>query len=244
MLAVTLIICQSLLAQTKTVTGKVTDSKDGSPIAGATISLGGRSIGVTNLSGEFSVSVPTNTKKLSFTSIGFNDIDVNIGDGPVNVSMVVGESKSISEVVVTGYTTIQRKKFSGASANISPAEVRKQPFGSFDQALQGQAAGVSAVANSGQPGSNAIVRIRGNGSISGGNVPLYIVDGIEVTAADFSAMNQGDFERVEVLKDGVATAMYGSRGANGVIVITTRRGRAGQINLSYDTQFGFSDLPE
>ncbi len=244
MLAISLLAGQLILAQTKTVTGKVTDSRDNSPVAGATISIGGRSVGVTSLTGEFTVTIPASTTKLGFSSIGYDDIEVNIGTGPVNVTMTLGESKNISEVVVTGYTTVQRKKFSGATANISPAEVRKQPFGSFDQALQGAAAGVSAVANSGQPGANAIVRIRGNGSISGGNVPLYIVDGIEVNAADFSAMNQGDFERVEVLKDGVATAMYGSRGANGVIVITTRRGRAGQINLNYDTQFGLSDLPE
>jgi TonB-linked SusC/RagA family outer membrane protein len=242
-MALFLLVGQIVLAQSKTVTGKVTD-KDGGPIAGATVSLNGRSIAITSLTGDFSVSVPVGTKKLGFSSIGFNDTEIIIGDGPVRVSMVQGETKSISEVVVTGYTTVQRKKFSGATANISPAEVRKQPFGSFDQALQGQAAGVSATANSGQPGANAVVRIRGNGSITGGNVPLYILDGIEVNAADFATVNQGDFERVEVLKDAVATAQYGSRGANGVIVITTRRGRAGQLQLNYDLQVGFSKLPE
>lgn len=239
-----LLLVSQLWAQTKEVTGKVVDSKDGNPIAGATISVNGRSVGVTSATGEFSVKVPTGTRTLEFSSIGFSDIEVTIGDGPVTVSMSQGESKSISEVVVTGYTTLQRKKFSGATVNISPTEVRKQTFGSFDQAFQGQAAGVSVAANSGQPGANAIVRIRGNGSIAGGNVPLYIMDGIEINAADFSSLNQGDFERVEILKDAVATAQYGSRGANGVIVITTRRGRAGQIQLSYDGQVGFSDLPK
>ncbi len=239
-----LLVVSQLLAQNKEVSGKVVDSKDGNPVAGATISVNGRSVGVTSATGEFSVKVPSGTRKLGFSSIGFNDIEVTISDGPVTVSMSQGESKSISEVVVTGYTTLQRKKFAGATVNVSPTEVRKQPFGSFDQALQGQAAGVSVASNTGQPGANAVVRIRGNGSVSGGNVPLYIMDGIEINAADFASLNQGDFERVEILKDAVATAQYGSRGANGVIVITTRRGKSGQMQLTYDAQVGFSDLPK
>lgn len=236
-------LCQ-VWAQTKEVTGKVLDSKDGTPISGVTITANGKSVGVTSASGDFTVTVSASVKKLSFSSIGFSDIEVAITGGKMNVSMTQGESQAISEVVVTGYTTLQRKKFAGATANVSAAEVRKQTFGSFDQALQGQASGVSVAANSGQPGANAIVRIRGNGSISGGNVPLYVMDGIEINAADFASLNQGDFERVEVLKDAVATAQYGSRGANGVIVITTRKGRAGQIQLNYDAQIGFSNLPQ
>ncbi len=239
-----LTISSQVWAQTKKITGKAINSKDGSPISGATITSNGRSVGSTDVTGDFSVIVPSGARKLGFSFVGFNDIEVTIGEGPVSVSMTEGESKSISEVVVTGYTTTQRKKFAGATSNITPAEVRKQPFGSFDQALQGQAAGISVAANSGQPGANAVVRIRGNGSINGGNVPLYIMDGIEINAADFASLNQGDFERVEVLKDAVATAQYGSRGANGVIVITTRRGRAGQIQLNYDAQVGFSELPK
>ena len=163
---------------------------------------------------------------------------------PLAVSLAAASANSVSEVVVTGYTTIQRKKFSGAIATAPTQEIRKQPFGSFDQALQGQAAGVSVIGGSGQPGSGGTVRIRGNGSISGGNYPLYIMDGIEISAGDFATLNQGDFERVEILKDAVATAMYGSRGASGVIVITTRRGRAGQLQLSYDAQYGISDMPK
>ncbi|RXK60367.1 SusC/RagA family TonB-linked outer membrane protein [Lacibacter luteus] len=247
LLALTIVLLLSFCqvwAQTKEVKGKVVDGRDGTPVAGATITANGRSVGVTSAAGEFSINVSAATKKLVFSSIGFNDLEVTITGETLNVSMTAGESKAISEVVVTGYTTLQRKKFAGATANVAPAEVRKQPFGSFDQALQGQAAGISVAANSGQPGANAVVRIRGNGSINGGNVPLYIMDGIEITAADFATINQGDFERVEVLKDAVATAQYGSRGANGVIVISTRKGRAGQIQLNYDAQLGFSNLPK
>lgn len=243
LLTVLMLFTASVFAQNKTVTGKVTES-NGTPISGATISANGKPVGSTSASGDFSVTVPTATTSIVVTSIGFNDRTVTLTGSALSITLTTADANSVSEVVVTGYTSIQRKKFSGAIATVSPQEVRKQPFGSFDQALQGQASGVSVTANSGQPGANAIVRIRGNGSINGGNVPLYIMDGIEISAADFASLNQGDFERVELLKDGVATAMYGSRGANGVIVISTRRGRAGTLQLSYDAQVGFSDLPK
>jgi TonB-linked SusC/RagA family outer membrane protein len=230
-------------AQTKEVTGKVTDEKDGSPLAGVTVRVKGGTASTTTLpDGTFRISVPESATALVFTYIGYSEVEQPVSS-LMNVTMLPAD-RTLNEVVVTGYTTIQRKKFSGASAAAPIADVRTQPFGSFDQALQGNVAGVSVVANSGQPGANAIVRIRGNGSINGGNVPLYIMDGIEITAADFASLNQGDFERVEILKDATATALYGSRGANGVIVITTRRGRAGQLTFNYDGQVGFSKLPE
>jgi TonB-linked outer membrane protein, SusC/RagA family len=230
-------------AQTKEVTGKVTDEKDGSPLAGVTVRVKGGTASTTTLpDGTFRITVPESATALVFTYIGYSEVEQPVSS-LMNVTMLPAD-RTLNEVVVTGYTTIQRKKFSGASAAAPIADVRTQPFGSFDQALQGNVAGVSVVANSGQPGANAIVRIRGNGSINGGNVPLYIMDGIEITAADFASLNQGDFERVEILKDATATALYGSRGANGVIVITTRRGRAGQLTFNYDGQVGFSKLPE
>jgi len=243
LLTVLMLFTASAFAQTKTVTGKVTES-NGTPISGATISANGKPVGATTASGDFSVAVPTATTSIVVTSIGYNDRTVTLTGSALSISLTTSDANSVSEVVVTGYTSIQRKKFSGSVATVSPQKVRDQPFGSFDQALQGQAPGVSVTANSGQPGSNAVVRIRGNGSISGGNVPLYIMDGIEISAADFATVNQGDFDRVELLKDAVATAQYGSRGANGVIVITTRRGRAGSLQLNYDAQVGWSTLPK
>ncbi|MFN5422422.1 MAG: TonB-dependent receptor plug domain-containing protein, partial [bacterium] len=243
LLTMMLLFMATSFAQNKTVTGKVTDG-NGAPVSGATISVGGKSIGATNNNGEFTISVPSSATSISVSSIGFEQMSVKLTGAPLAVSLAAASANSVAEVVVTGYTTIQRKKFSGAIATAPAQEIRKQPFGSFDQALQGQAAGVSVVSNTGQPGSGGQVRIRGNGSISGGNFPLYIMDGVEISAGDFATLNQGDFERVEVLKDAVATAMYGSRGANGVIVITTRRGRAGQLQLNYDAQYGISEMPE
>jgi TonB-linked SusC/RagA family outer membrane protein len=239
-----LFFAQFASAQTQQVSGKITDLKDDTPIPGATITAqGAKKVTTTDANGVFTITIPVGTKNFIISSIGYKPVTVAITGGVVNLKLEQ-ESSAINEVVVTGYTTIQRKKFAGATAVVSAAVVRKQPMASFDQALQGQASGVSVVANSGQPGANAVVRIRGNGSINGSNVPLYVMDGIEITAADFATVNQGDFDRVEILKDAVATAMYGSRGANGVIVISTRRGRAGQLQLNYDVQVGFSKLPE
>lgn len=236
-----LLSAQVLLAQVQ-VTGRVIDSND-RPIAGATIKVKTANVNaVSGVDGSFSISAP-NGGILVASYVGYATVEVPVTGTSVTIRMAPVDN-SLSEVVVTGYTSVQRKKFSGAISSVPQAEIRRQPFGSFDQALQGQASGISVVANSGQPGANAVVRIRGNGSINGGNVPLYIMDGIEISAADFASLNQGDFDRVEILKDAAATAMYGSRGSNGVIVITTRKGRAGQLQLNYDAQLGFSDLPK
>ena len=233
-----------LMAQTKQVTGKVTDSKDGSPLSGATISVNGKSIGVTDQSGAFTIVVPSSTKKLSFTSIGFSDIEVTITDGPLNVSMTVGDSKSIAEVIVTGYGTKGKRSNTGSAVTISVDGIRNQPIASFDQLLQGQVPGLDVKSGSGQPGRSADVVIRGKGSINGSTTPLYIIDGIEVRAGDFSTMNPGDFESVTILKDASSTAIYGSRGANGVIVVTTKKGKSGKTKFTYDAQVGVSRLPK
>ncbi|WP_315822385.1 TonB-dependent receptor plug domain-containing protein [Paraflavitalea speifideaquila] len=231
-------------AQTQKISGKITDAKTGAPLPGATISTEKNEVAArADAEGAFVIEVPAATKNLVITSVGYRKTIAPVKGNTLLIALEV-EGTLIEEVVVTGYTTIQRKKFAGASAVVSSAEVRRQPMASFDQALQGQAAGVSVNANSGQPGANGMVRIRGNGSINGNNAPLYIMDGIEISAADFSAVNQADFDRIEVLKDAVATAAYGSRGANGVIVINTRRGKASQLQLNYDGQAGFSKLPK
>ncbi|WP_316739710.1 SusC/RagA family TonB-linked outer membrane protein [Pedobacter aquatilis] len=233
----------SAMAQNKTLSGKVID-KDGVGIPGVTISIENRSVGQTNATGNYSASVPDATKSLTFSFIGYETITSAINGTELNVKLLESASKVLNEVVITGYGVVERKKFSGATANISGGEVSKQTFGSFDQALQGAASGVTVVANGGQPGQQAVVRIRGNGSINGVNTPLYIVDGIEISAADFQSMNQGDFENIEVLKDAISTGVYGSRGANGVFVITTKRGKAGQVQFNYDLQLGRSKMPE
>lgn len=239
------ILCASLVAQNRSITGKVTDEK-GTPLPDVSILIKGTKSGTTsNADGLFSLNIPISTLRLEVTSVGFEAKTIHLSSQANNYSVVLSPAgDNLEDVVVTGYTSIQRKKFSGATVNVKIDAVRKQTFGSFDQALQGHAAGVSAVANTGQPGANAVVRIRGNGSINGGNVPLYILDGVQINAADFASLNQGDFDKIEILKDATATALYGSRGGNGVIVITTRKGKAGQLSLNYDMQVGVSKLPK
>ena len=231
------------IAQNRTISGKVTATNDGLPLPGVSVSVKGTNIGTqTDANGNFQLSAPNSATTLVFRYIGFESQEAAITD---NLSIGLKESSSqLSEVVVTGYSTIDRSKFSGASVNVSGQKVARQPLASFDQALQGASSGVNVTASGGQPGQNAVVRIRGNGSINGSNVPLYIVDGIEISAADFQTMNAGDFENVEILKDAISTGIYGSRGSNGVIVVTTKKGKSGQIQFNYDAQVGQSRMPE
>ena len=221
-------------AQTKTVSGKVVNAKDGSPVVGATINVNGRSIGATSSTGEFSVKVTPSTTKLSISSIGYADIDVSVGDGPLNISMEAGESKTVTEVIVTGYRSAQKKSFAGSAGTIKGSEIAAVPIASFDQALQGRTPGLILKANSGQPGASGSAIIRGRGSINGSTEPIYIVDGIQIAAADFAQLNPNDIENVSVLKDAVATSLYGSRGGNGVIVVSTKRGTNGKARLEID----------
>src|SRR5690349_4500521 len=151
---------------------------------------------------------------------------------------------SLSEVVITGYTTQTRRQSPGSISRIKADEIKMQPVGSFEQQLQGKAQGLLVQVGSGQPGAAADVTIRGKTSVLGSTQPLYIVDGIQITAADFQSMNPSDFESINILKDAVATAQYGSRGANGVIVITTRRGVNSKTKVTYDFQYGIGRLPE
>lgn len=244
-LFILLFIATSAMAQNRTITGTVTAKEDGLPIPGVSVRVKGTNLGVsTGADGKFSISAPSGATILEISSIGFQSQSVSIGSSNVVNVTLVTDAQALGEVVVTGYGTVSRRSFAGATASISSAEVAKQTYGSFDQALQGAATGVTVVANGGQPGQQAVVRIRGNGSINGVNTPLYILDGIEISGADFQTMNQADFESIEVLKDAVSTGIYGSRGANGVIVISSKKGKIGQVQFNYDLQVGQSKMPE
>lgn len=244
-LFILLFIATSAMAQNRTITGTVTSKDDGLPMPGVSVKVKGTNIFTsTGANGKFTIAVPTSATALEISSIGFASQTITIGASDiVNVALIFS-AQELGEVVITGYGTVSKRSFAGATANISSGDVAKQTYGSFDQALQGAATGVTVVANGGQPGQQAVVRIRGNGSINGVNTPLYILDGIEISAADFQTMNQADFESIEVLKDAVSTGIYGSRGANGVFVISSKRGRAGQVQINYDVQIGQSTMPE
>jgi len=231
------------LAQTKTITGKITDARDGSPLADVSVNVKGSKIGTTtDGSGLFRLSVPENAV-LIITNVGFTDEEVTVGGSElVAVAMKVAQ-KNLQEVVITGYTMQNKRQVAGSISKVSGDEIKLQPVGSFDKALQGKVPGLLSQSQSGQPGAAAVVTIRGKGSINGTNTPLYIVDGIQINAADFASINPGDIESYNVLKDASSTAIYGSRGANGVIVITTRKGYSGKTKIDYDFQYGYSELP-
>ena len=235
----------TLYAQTKEVTGKVTDNTDGSALEGISFKLkNGNTLGITGKEGDFKIAVPANAKTLVFSSVGYDENEVAIGTGNLSVKLIK-VNKFLTEVVVTnGYGSRTKRSTSGSVSVIAIDDVRSQPNASFDQLLQGQAPGLNVKTGSGQPGRNADVVIRGKGSINGSTSPLYILDGIEIRSADFSSMNQNDFETITVLKDAASTSIYGSRAANGVIVITTKKGRAGKFRLSYDGQLGTAKLPK
>ena len=212
------------------VTGRVTDA-NGAPLAGVSVNIKGSTKGTaTGPDGSFRISAAPNAV-IIFTNIGFADKEVTADNSSLNVVMEQS-LRSLTEVVINGYAPQNKRQVAGSISKLSGEEVKLTPLGSFDKALQGRIPGVLSQSQSGQPGAAAVVTIRGKGSINGSNTPLYIIDGVEVNAADFATINPGDIESYTVLKDASSTSIYGSRGANGVIVITTKKGRAGKTQVN------------
>lgn len=217
------------------VTGRVTGL--GEPLIGATVAVQGAAAGaVTDVNGNFKIEVPDENAVLRFTYTGFVEQTVRIGPQRV-LNIVLAENNAlIEEVVVVGYGAQKRSTISGAVASVTAEEISELPILRTEQALQGRTAGVQVTQNSGAPGSPLTVRIRGTGTINNAD-PLYIVDGIPVEGLDF--LNPNDIERIDVLKDAAAAAIYGARGANGVVLITTKSGQKDQPGrIGYDAYFG------
>jgi TonB-dependent SusC/RagA subfamily outer membrane receptor len=226
----------SVFAQ-RIITGKVIDNT-GTALAGVSVSAKGAKIGTTtNSSGDFSLTITAKVKALIFTSIGFeaNEVPLSENNNTLSVQMQVAVTES-ENVIVTGYTREKASKYSGSAAKVSAEKINQIPNASLDQILQGRAPGLYSVAGSGQPGAAATVLIRGAGSISGVTAPLYVMDGILLSPAYFNHSIHHDIESVDVLKDASSTALYGSSGANGYIVITTKRGKAGKAVYSVKSQ--------
>jgi TonB-linked SusC/RagA family outer membrane protein len=228
----------SAIAQERTITGTVTDKAEGKPLPGVTVKIVGAAGGtLTNSNGAYTVKVPNSTTSLEFSYLGFVPVTRTISGSTLNVSLEV-DTKSLTEVIVTGYTQTSRVRNVGASSVIGSEKTDNIPMASFTSRLQGQAPGVNVLSGTGQPGSNASIRIRGANSISGGTTPLYVVDGITIDEATFSTINPNDFESITILKDASGTALYGSRGGNGVVVIKTKRGAVGRVVVGYNVQAG------
>jgi TonB-linked SusC/RagA family outer membrane protein len=234
-----LLLVTLALAQERTISGKVTD-ENGNAVSNASVLVKGTKVGgVTKSDGTFSLRLPTGSQELEISFVGFETQTLQLSAGVSNYSVILKSSAGVIDaVVLTGYIRVKRSQYAGAATKISKEKINYVPNASIDQILQGKAPGLLVTAGSGQPGAAARVQIRGASSITGGNAPLYVVDGMPVENGVFQSLNPNDFESVDVLKDAVATAQYGNRGSNGVIVITTKKGRAGKMSITYTGQYG------
>ena len=249
-LVLMLTLFQHVMAQTRSISGRVTDQKTSEGLPGVTVLLKGTTTGVsTNADGAFSLNVPTNGGTLVISSVNFVTQELPIGNqSQFNVALAE-DVKQLSEVVVTGYGTQERRDLTGSIATVQGEAIANLATPSFGQQLAGRAAGVQVQAPSGLLGQQPLIQIRGTNSITSGTYPLVVVDGQPIFTGQLSGVdangsngladiNPNDIESYEVLKDGSATAIYGSRGANGVILITTKHGRKGKATVIYDTYMG------
>jgi TonB-linked SusC/RagA family outer membrane protein len=221
----------SAVAQEKRVSGKVAD-ESGTPLANASVSVkNGTKGGMTNEKGEFSIMVSSSAKVLIVSAIDYATKEIALGNQTNVVVTLVSEAKALENVIVTAYGTSKRETFTGSAAKISAKEIQNRPLTNVASALIGAAPGVASVTANGQPGSAPAIRVRGFGSVSASNDPLYVVDGVPFTAA-ISNINMDDVESISILKDAATTSLYGSRAANGVVMITTKKGRKGRANMS------------
>lgn len=261
---VTLLLCVvlsalQLNAQNKTITGKVLDEK-GSPISGASIIVKGTKIGATsNEQGLYSITVPNIAKTLVVTSVGMTTKEVEIKGNSVNISLTT-EDANLQEVVVIGYETKKKKDLAGATARVKGADIANNPTGNFARSMQGTMAGVQVNSFNGVPGGNVTVRIRGVGSINASNTPLFIVDGVQIVTGNSNGLSSGngpesalssnllnsinpsDIETIDVLKDPASASIYGAQAANGVVIITTKKGKQGKSKINFSTYQGFSNV--
>ena len=228
------------VSSTKKISGVVKD-ETGEPVIGANVVVKGTTNGtVTDMNGRYSLEVPEGGV-LQISYIGYNTQEVKVGSGDVvNVSLRE-DSEALDEVVVIGYGTVKKSDLTGAVGSVQMKDVSQVGITSADRALQGQIAGVQVNARTGQPGESMMIRVRGSNSLAGGNEPLYVIDGMPVEKMN-SDINPEDILSMEVLKDASSTAIYGSRGANGVVMITTKRGRTGDTVLEYNGYVGVSSL--
>lgn len=246
-------VLTNAFAQERRITGRVVSADDNQSLPGVSVKVKGTTKGVlTDGDGNFSISANTG-QTLVFSFIGYSEYSAVIPKGNLPTIKLGVNSKLLSEVVVTdGYTTQSKKFRTGASTTVSGAENENKPFSSPLQALQGEVPGLNVVMQSGQPGANVQVRLRGVNSISLGLNPLYVIDGMIVNAGDLSRLttttnvlagiNEDDIDNVTVLKDASETAIYGSRGANGVIVINTKKGKAGKTQVRLDMESGVTSI--
>ncbi len=251
-LAGVVMLTSQLYAQNRTVTGKVTDER-GTPLAGVTVTTSSsEKRALTDNSGNFSIQVTPRDRSLSFGYVGFAQESVSVGSGSTLSVRMRSEDQALSEVVVVGYGTQKKKEVTGSISTVKGSALADKPVQSFEQALGGRAAGVQVTIPSGVLNAPPVLRVRGTNSISNSSYPLIVVDGVPAFTGDFSgtssagnalaSINPNDIESVDVAKDAAASAIYGSRAANGVIFITTKKGKQGRSRVTLDSWVGVSEV--
>lgn len=242
----------TLMGQTR-ITGKVTSADDGAPLPGVTVLIVGTTIGtVTDLDGNFSINVPAGNDQLMFSFVGLRTQLVDIGTSTIIDVMMEVDALSMDEVLVIGYGTSTKEANTGAVSVIRDDDIGDVPETSFEKMLAGKVAGMMVTSSSGQPGAATEIRLRGTSSLNAGNEPLYVIDGIPVMDGDqttftmsgnaLTSINPNDIESVSVLKDAAAASIYGSRAANGVIIITTKSGKEGESKVNFRASYGVTSL--
>ena len=249
LLGLTLFLVNAMaFAQGRVITGTVTSTEDGMGVPGATVLVKGTTIGTaTDIDGKYSINVPAGSNVLVFTFVGLTSQEVNIGNrSTINVALE-SDITALSEVIVTGYGTQPKREVTGAVSSVKGDAIQNLPLQSFDRALQGRASGVQVRSSNGLPGGAVNIRIRGVGSINAGNEPLFIVDGVQLnnqSNASFTQsnplafLNPNDIESMEILKDAASAAIYGSQAANGVVIITTKKGKQGKAKFEFNAFSG------
>ena len=234
------VISLSVSAQNVTVTGTVTDKTGETVIGASVVQKGNTSNGtITDIDGNFSLSVPANST-LVFSYVGMTSQEIPL-KGKTKVEVVMeDDAQALEEVVVIGYGTAKRKDLTGSVATVSSETLAAVPVASATEALQGKMAGVQITTTEGSPDATMSIRVRGGGSITQSNEPLFIVDGFPVES--ISDIPPTDIEDITVLKDASSTAIYGSRGANGVIIVTTKSGKEGKMSVSYNAYYSWKKV--
>ena len=250
MLLVFSMVLGNAYAQSKRITGKVTSTEDGSPLPGVNVVVKGTTTGTaTDADGAYSLDVSGPDAIISFSFIGLTSQEIVVGERSViDVSLALDVTQ-LSEVVVTGYGVQAKREVTGSISSVKGSVIENLPMQSFDRAIQGRAAGVQVISGGGQPGGGLTVNIRGIGTMNGTSTPLYIVDGVQVTPGGISgtttsnaltSINPADIESIEILKDAAAASIYGALAGNGVVIITTKRGKEGKTKIKASAQFGVS----
>lgn len=235
-----LVISLGLKAQNKTISGTVVDTA-GESIIGANVVVKGTTNGViTDLDGNFTLANVSEKGIISVSYIGYKDQDIPVAGKSFFKITLQEDTETLEEIVVVGYGTVKKSNVVGSIAKVGAESIEDRPVSRVEQALQGQMAGVSVRITSGAPGSDITINVRGAASINGESTPLYVVDGVPIES--LSGINPNDIESIDVLKDAASAAIYGSRGSNGVVLVTTKKGKTGKPVISLNAYAAFSSL--